>query len=83
MHKNYQEIDHAPIKYWMINNKVEFLKYLKWILESLETIKPEIITHKKKIGFPDVSMGNIEKEKRKKLWNVNALINSWHKNAKQ
>ena len=51
----------------MIQNNDEFLKYLKWILESLETIKPEIITHKKKIGFPDVSMGNIEKEKRIKI----------------
>ena len=35
------------MKYWMIKNNDEFLKYLKWILEALETIKPEIITHKK------------------------------------
>ena len=35
------------------------------MLEALETIKPEIITTKKKIGFPDVSMGNIEKRRKK------------------
>ena len=35
------------------------------MLEALETIKPEIITTKKKIGFPDVSMGNIEKRRKR------------------
>ena len=50
----------------MIQNNDEFLKYLKWILESLETIKPEIITHKKEYRISRRLDGKYWKGKKNK-----------------